>query len=77
LSLGELAQASAAFVLVSGAFNWISDNYPRLADWTSSAHRVAHLLLALDEVDRDPERTTGLGIGGGQAEVAPEEIGAR
>ena len=53
LSLGELAQASAAFVLVSGAFNWISDNYPRLADWTSSAHRVAHLLLSLDQVDRD------------------------
>jgi putative ATP-binding cassette transporter len=53
MSLGELAQASAAFVLVSGAFNWISDNYPRLADWTSSAHRVAHLLLSLDQLDRD------------------------
>jgi len=53
LSLGELAQASAAFVLVSNAFNWICDNYPRLADWSSSAHRVAHLLLSLDQVDRD------------------------
>jgi vitamin B12/bleomycin/antimicrobial peptide transport system ATP-binding/permease protein len=52
LSLGELAQASAAFVLVSGAFNWISDNYPRLADCASSAHRVAHLLLALDQLGR-------------------------
>jgi putative ATP-binding cassette transporter len=51
LGLGELAQASAAFVLVSGAFNWISDNYPRLADWTSSAHRVSNLLLALDEIE--------------------------
>ena len=77
LSLGELAQASAAFVLVSGAFNWISDNYPRLADWTSSAHRVAHLLLALDEVDRRPDRITGVEIDGGQADVAPGEIGAR
>jgi putative ATP-binding cassette transporter len=52
MSLGELAQASAAFVLVSGAFNWISDNYPRLADCTSSAHRVAQLLLSLDQLDR-------------------------
>jgi putative ATP-binding cassette transporter len=68
LSLGELAQASAAFVLVSGAFNWISDNYPRLADWTSSAHRVAHLLLSLDQLDRDgqpaaPIRPMGSKIG--------------
>ena len=62
LSLGELAQASAAFVLVSGAFNWVCDNYPRLADWSSSAHRVAHLLLSLDQVDRDrgkPVATAG------------------
>jgi len=52
MSLGEVTQAGAAFVLVSGAFNWISDNYQRLADWMSSAHRVAHLLLSLDEIER-------------------------
>jgi putative ATP-binding cassette transporter len=35
---------------VQGAFNWLVDNYQRLADWRSSAHRVATLLIALDEL---------------------------
>ena len=50
MSLGELTQASAAFVTVVGAFNWLVDNFQRLADWTSAVDRVASLLLALDEV---------------------------
>src|ERR1035437_8990388 len=36
---------------VQGAFNWLVDNYQRLADWRSSAHRVATLLIALDELE--------------------------
>ncbi len=52
MSLGEVVQAGAAFVVVQGAFNWFMDNYTRLAEWASSANRVASLLLALDEVDR-------------------------
>jgi putative ATP-binding cassette transporter len=76
LSLGELAQASAAFVLVSGAFNWISDNYPRLADWTSSAHRVAHLLLSLDQLDRDGKPLAAAGpLGSRKASQAPSQGG--
>jgi putative ATP-binding cassette transporter len=51
MSLGELTQAAAAFVVVQGAFNWLVDNYQRLADWRSSAYRVATLLLALDELE--------------------------
>lgn len=51
MSLGELTQSAAAFVTVQGAFNWLVDNYQRLADWRSSAHRVATLLLALDELE--------------------------
>jgi len=51
MSLGELTQAAAAFVTVQGAFNWLVDNYQRLADWRSSAHRVATLLIALDELE--------------------------
>ncbi len=51
MSLGELTQAAAAFVTVQGAFNWLVDNYQRLADWRSSAHRVATLLNALDELE--------------------------
>jgi putative ATP-binding cassette transporter len=52
MTLGEVVQAAAAFVIVQGAFNWFTDSYARLAEWTASAHRVASLLLALDQVDR-------------------------
>jgi ABC-type uncharacterized transport system fused permease/ATPase subunit len=51
MSLGELTQSAAAFVTVQGAFNWLVDNYQRLADWRSSAHRVATLLIALDDLE--------------------------
>jgi putative ATP-binding cassette transporter len=64
MNLGEVVQAAAAFVIVQNAFNWITDNYARMADWTSSANRVASLLLALDQIDRS-EQPTGLEIVGG------------
>ena len=51
MTLGEVTQAAAAFVLVQSAFNWLVDNYPRLADWTASARRVGQLLSALDYLD--------------------------
>ncbi len=51
VSLGEVTQAAAAFVSVQGAFNWLVDNYPRLAEWMSSAFRVGILLKAFDELD--------------------------
>jgi len=50
MTLGELTQASAAFVTVQVAFNWLVDNYQRLSDWRSAATRVAALLLAFDEL---------------------------
>ena len=52
MTLGELTQASAAFVIVQFAFNWLVDNYQRLSDWRSAVSRVATLLIALDEVTR-------------------------
>jgi ABC-type uncharacterized transport system fused permease/ATPase subunit len=55
MSLGELTQSAAAFVVVQSAFNWLVDNYTRLSDWQSSAHRVATLLLALDELKQEVE----------------------
>jgi len=51
MTLGEVVQAAAAFAIVQAAFNWIADSYGRLAEWTSSANRVASLLLALDEIE--------------------------
>ena len=50
MTLGELTQASAAFVAVQVAFNWLVDNYQRLSEWRSAADRAAVLLFALDRV---------------------------
>jgi putative ATP-binding cassette transporter len=49
--LGEVTHSAAAFVAVQGAFNWLVDNYPRLAEWLSSAHRVGTLLSAFDKLE--------------------------
>lgn len=60
MTLGQVMQASSAFVTVQTAFNWLVDNYPRLADWTASARRLASLLTSLDLLERaDREETTG------------------
>jgi len=53
MTLGELTQAAAAFTLVQAAFNWLVDNYSRVADWISSLQRVGGLLLSLDQLDHD------------------------
>ena len=50
MSLGEVTQSAAAFATVQGAFNWLVDNFGRIADWRSSVNRVATLLLALDRL---------------------------
>lgn len=52
MSLGEVTQAAAAFAAVQGAFNWLVDNYPRLAEWASSASRVGVLLFGLDRLEQ-------------------------
>jgi putative ATP-binding cassette transporter len=51
MSLGEVAQAVAAFVIVQAALNWLVDNYPGLSECLSSVNRVAALLQSLDELD--------------------------
>lgn len=68
MSLGEVAQAAAAFVTVQAALNWLVDNFPGLADCLSSVKRVASLLMALDEgVSRgEPDAA---------AEASVEEVG--
>jgi putative ATP-binding cassette transporter len=59
MSLGQVMQAASAFVIVQQAFSWLVENYPRFADWTASARRVASLLVSLDQLDRAEE----LGVG--------------
>lgn len=57
MTLGELTQTAAAFVTVQSAFNWLVDNYQRVADWRSSVHRVATLLIALDNLQAKEAET--------------------
>jgi putative ATP-binding cassette transporter len=52
MTLGEVMQATSAFTTVQIAFNWLVDNYPKLADWTASARRVAALMVSLDGLER-------------------------
>jgi vitamin B12/bleomycin/antimicrobial peptide transport system ATP-binding/permease protein len=52
MTLGQVMQATAAFIQVQYAFNWIVDNYPRLAEFTASARRVANLIVSLDHLDQ-------------------------
>jgi putative ATP-binding cassette transporter len=60
MTLGEVMQAASAFMIVQVAFNWLVDNYPRLADWTASASRLASLLVSLDRLERaEREETMG------------------
>lgn len=58
MQLGEMTQSAGAFVAVQGAFSWLVDNYPRLADWASSASRVGALLASLEDAGGLHERTS-------------------
>ena len=59
MSLGEVMQAASAFTIVQAAFNWLVDNYPRLAEWNAGARRTASLMVSLDALQR---AETGEGI---------------
>ena len=61
MTLGQVMQATAAFIQVQYAFNWIVDNYPRLAELAASARRVASLMVSLDHLDRGRGRHASSG----------------
>jgi len=65
LSLGEAAQAVAAFVTVQAALNWLVENYGAVAECLSSVNRVGLLLLALDEIRDDGPSRSGDASGPG------------
>ena len=50
MSLGGVVQVAAAFVAVQNAFNWVLDNFMRIAEWLASARRVNELSEALDRL---------------------------
>jgi putative ATP-binding cassette transporter len=60
MTLGEMMQAASAFITVQHSFNWLVENYPRVADWTAAARRLASLLVSLDGLagadGQDPNR---------------------
>src|SRR3954467_2583481 len=47
MTLGQVMQAASAFTIVQGAFNWLVDNYPKLADWTPSGRGAPPPLASL------------------------------
>ncbi len=52
MSLGDVVQVAAAFVAVQNAFNWVLDNFMRIAEWLASARRVNELAQALGAVEQ-------------------------
>lgn len=52
----DVTQAAATFVAVQGAFDWLIDNFPPLAECLSSANRVGNLLAAFDLLEAGEER---------------------
>jgi len=80
MTLGEVTQSAAAFVTVQSAFNWLVDNYQRLADWRSSVHRVGSLLYALDQLEAkettDRESPNGQAADNDPAKDGPPEDNA-
>ncbi|WP_183900922.1 ABC transporter ATP-binding protein/permease [Rhizobium metallidurans] len=58
MTLGQVMQAASAFTIVQGAFGWLVDNYPRLADWNASARRVASLMTSIDGLQRAEQSDT-------------------
>jgi vitamin B12/bleomycin/antimicrobial peptide transport system ATP-binding/permease protein len=59
MTLGEVMQATSAFTIVQSAFNWLVDNFPRLAEWAASARRIASLRRSLDALERAEIRRVG------------------
>ncbi len=54
MSLGGVVQVAAAFIAVQNAFNWLLDNFMRIAEWLAAARRVNELADALERLERDP-----------------------
>ncbi len=63
MSLGELMQIAAAFVQVQFAFNWLVENYIRLAEWQASARRVVDLHRIIVELPSDADGGDAIRIG--------------
>lgn len=54
LTLGGVMQIAAAFVQVQIAFNWVLENYMRIAEWLAAARRVNDLAGAVRDLEDLP-----------------------
>ena len=52
LSMGGLMMVVGAFNQVQGSLRWFVDQFPAIADWRATLHRVSAFKAAVDEVDR-------------------------
>jgi putative ATP-binding cassette transporter len=81
MTLGEVMQAASAFTIVQGAFNWLVDNYPKMADWTASARRVASLMVALDDLEHAEAKAgfdrISINRDGGEAALRLKDLSVR
>lgn len=59
LSLGSVMQVAAAFVQVQIAFNWIVENFMRIAEWLASARRVNDLAQSIETLEALPAEMVG------------------
>jgi vitamin B12/bleomycin/antimicrobial peptide transport system ATP-binding/permease protein len=62
MSLGQLMQIAAAFVQVQVAFNWVVENYIRLAEWSASARRVVTFWRAMHSLEAENTANAGIVI---------------
>jgi vitamin B12/bleomycin/antimicrobial peptide transport system ATP-binding/permease protein len=76
MSLGGVVQVAAAFVQVQFAFNWLLENFMRIAEWLASARRVNELAEAINRLeDLPPEQWHGpRQIAGAQGRLSVHEL---
>ena len=52
LTMGGLMMVVGAFNQVQGSLRWFVDQFPSIADWRATLHRVSAFKAAVDQVDR-------------------------
>jgi putative ATP-binding cassette transporter len=62
LTLGGLMMVVGAFNQVQGSLRWFVDQFPSIADWRATLHRVSAFKAALDEVDRIDDAVERIGL---------------
>jgi len=55
LTIGGLMMVVGAFNQVQGSLRWFVDQFPAIADWRATLHRVSVFKTAIDEVDEVDE----------------------